>query len=105
MDVPKRIWLHEGEYVVELCAIPESDDDVEYVIATRATELERENERMRERIEELQRIAKIAQTIYTVASDKVDCPHGDSAKYPTSGWWCDDCFFELEAALRTASDE
>jgi len=63
--------------------------------------------------ERLRRVADIAATILDVASHSHVanlhlCPHGNSASYPTHGWWCDGCFIELEealAAIRSAGGE
>lgn len=30
------------------------------------------------------------------------CPHGNDARWPTPGWWCDGCFGKLEDALEAA---
>jgi len=59
------------------------------------------------------RVTAIAATILDVASHTHVanlhlCPHGNSASYPTHGWWCDGCFLELEdalAAIRSAEAE
>ena len=28
------------------------------------------------------------------------CPHGNSTGFPVHGWWCDECWFALEEALK-----
>ena len=56
------------------------------------------------------RVTAIAATILDVASHTHVanlhlCPHGNSASYPTHGWWCDGCFLELEDALAAIRTE
>jgi len=50
----------------------------------------------------LTRIEKITRIIFHVVSNGLKgelCPHGNNSSYPTSGWWCDECWWELEKAL------
>ena len=130
----KKIWLQietdpESEWcdevIVTWCQDQIDEDDVEYVIATKYAELEAENEQLKiiindilaERVKELeadnerlQRVAKVAGDVFNTASrtqenPMVYCPHGISPQYPAHGWWCDDCFFELEAALKELKGE
>ena len=56
-----------------------------------------------------QRLVNIATTIldvvsHTHLSNLHLCPHGNAAAYPTHGWWCDDCFIELEEALAAIAE-
>ena len=72
--------------------IPES-------IQSELAQLRRDNSELQAENEKLKRVAKAAKTIMHTADTKEDCPHGYNGKYPTSSWWCDDCFFELQEAL------
>jgi len=59
------------------------------------------------RVEELERVRKIASEIFAVVSTgrvvktAQACKHGNYATAPYNhAWWCDECFWELEAALK-----
>jgi hypothetical protein len=60
-------------------------------------------------ISRLQRVARIAAQILFVVSHTqrpmAICEHGNAACYPTHGWWCDDCFGELQSSLDLANVE
>jgi hypothetical protein len=55
------------------------------------------------RRDKLERVATIAAVIFKVTRHSFRnfevCPHGNGADFPTHGWWCDECWGELEAAL------
>jgi len=102
---PERIWLQwQALDTLELVTWERDqvfDDDTEYIRSDIHAALQAENER-------LNRVAKAARNIFKVADTKENCPHGNNGRYPTSSWWCDDCFFELEAALaalKASADE
>lgn len=50
----------------------------------------------------LERVAAASKTVFDVVrfsnKAKEPCPHGNYPAYPAHGWWCDKCFWELEAA-------
>ena len=51
---------------------------------------------------DVERLLKISKEIYRVASNNTKgatCEHGNACRYPSSGWWCDDCFQELDDAI------
>jgi len=61
------------------------------------------------RVEELERVRKIASEIFVVVSTgrvvrtAQACKHGNYATAPYNhAWWCDECLWELEAALKGA---
>jgi len=68
-------------------------------IRNRCADLQEKYRESQAENERLRRVAKVAADIYRVADTKCVCPHGDSGRYPSHAWWCDDCFGELGAAL------
>ena len=59
----------------------------------------------------LQEVEVAARIIFDVSNkafsraNPVKCPHGHVPSYPAHAWWCDDCFWRLEAALANVQDE
>ena len=66
-----------------------------YATAVRAESAERE------------RALREALTNWITGLDSADrvCPHGNSTRYPTSAWYCDDYVEAARAALRVSEEE
>jgi len=92
-----------------MCNHEEAEQDVALVDGMCPLCLAADLAALNARVEELERVRKIASEIFAVVSTGAvartaqGCKHGNYATAPYNhAWWCDECFWELEAALKGA---
>jgi len=103
LDKIARFLIDSGSVKTDDMVQEEVPDYVVEAVTTLRSDLAALNAR----VEELERVRKIASEIFIVVSTggvvrtAQACKHGNYATAPHNhAWWCDECFWELEAALK-----
>lgn len=100
---PKSVFTMPSERYIEVVPDPDIRTGLSGMLGREFWDIASEEiwEAIKYYLEALERVEKAAKTIFDLTKfpHKTMCPHGTIPHYPTSPWWCDDCWGELEDAL------